>query len=382
MKVRDFNTLEFMSWLLSLSATHNGVVVLKLTKKLDTSKLDRSMLAQSKKQPMLGVTIKSDIPGFFKSNTIPSVMKINDRRSINDICNDELAKGFNEGEALLRLLYMEGSDYLVCVFHHIIGDAVSCIQFLTDLMLSSDSNFSQESTSSENFPDFLNLYPKFNSSVFTGRSCINTKITKTHHSVFRGSKFVEISEKLKEIPSSSNSQIIWWLFNAARKTFNLNSYNVSMPFNLRRLRNIASDERLSFYSSFISCELSTNDTVQDISKKTRKEFLHGKPMLNISQINECCNNIGSIDDFTNSFSSKTPSLVISSNKVINDQKDKIGISELLVFVSAQDFFSSSCSFTIQYGLTDKSISVCVSYPYPLMNEEKVDLFFQELTKLI
>lgn len=381
LKIRDFNTLEFTSWVLSSSSPHNGIVALKLNEKADLTGLETALVLAIKNQPMLSVTINSEASGFFTTNSILTIEKIDDNRALKEICDAELAKEFKYGDSLVRFFYINNLDYLICVFHHIIGDAASCIQLLNGVLniyygKSSDIKFTEE-----NFPNFLDVYPKSNISLFIRDSICSNNITKTDYVVFSGDTYVEMIRNFNNRFISINSQIAFFLFKAACESFNLNYYTINMPFNLRRLRNITSDDRLSFFTSYVSCEIGVENTMEDISKKTRAEFLKGRPMINIHRTNEILSEVTSGVDFINRFSSYEPSLVISSNKI--NTGDKLSyISDLLIFVNAQNYFSSSGSFTIQYGLTESSLSICVSYPHPLVNQEKINLFFNNLKKLL
>ena len=380
MKIRDFNTLELMSWILSLSSPHNGIVAFRLNEKGDLPKLQCAVNQAIKIQPMTSVTIRLDEPGFFVTKSNSTIKKIDDHKELKEIFDEELKLRFNYGDSLIRFLYINNLDYVICVFHHVIADAVSCIKFLENVLKIYHNKPSSGNIHGLSFPDFLDIRPKLDvSSLIKNDVCKNS--TKTDYMVFNSDTYVKIKKKFDNKFISVNSQIVYFLFQAACESFDLDHYTVNMPFNLRRFDAGVSDERLSFFTSYISYEVNLKNTMEDVSKMTKIEFLKNTPMKNVQKTNTYINNISSSKDFIDSFSSNQPLLIISSNRI--DEEDHLNcVTELLVFVSAQNFFSSSNSFTIQYGLTKNSLSICISYPYPLVLPEKINLFFDKLKKLL
>ncbi len=391
MPIKNFNTNEYSSWILSQGSPHNCIIVAGVSEDIEIDRLKKSVQLASSEQEMLQYSISRDVCGFIKINEAMPVSETHDQ-NWQTVAETELAKNFSDNGVLARIILLKNKNiqYIVLCFHHIVGDGISGIHFLLRIL---HFYCDLDASSSPNFKNLLRDFtiPEPNSRLAEGYAFNPSAVTKIQSIKIDLAAVKRIENMAKISGFSLNAYLYANILQVASDVFDTNYFNVSIPVDLRVKKNNPIIFPLKFHTSWIDFQWkkaiseNTLETVQFLQSQMRSDFRKKQYISNLNILTEQINKRENNFNFSKSFISKEPTICISNAGAIDTiMRDRniilpFQLVELHLSVNAQAYMGTHDSFTVQLSqLKNYGQFININYPSSLINEQKISYFLDRI----
>lgn len=374
MNLKPFNVNEYCSWITSQYSPHNCIIVGAVNETIDVDRLQKCVDMAVDNQLQCHYSISRDVCGFIPISPQINVRKISNNVQWQTIAENELGTSFLDGETLVRVTVLSTSEsqYIIICFHHIIGDGISGVDFLKQLL-----HYYNHPNQACGFNDEKITLPVPVQKVMPASKIVvngKTKI-KTIRVDYELAQSIKIFSKQNKL--TLNACLSDFILRSASSVFHADAFNVSMPVNLRKKHKNNFLNALKFDTSWI--DFLWERGVTNIQSAIKGQLIKQSQKNNLIVLNKLLNDSESHADILINQNPMCQICISNVGSCVNSccNNDSLKLTELHLSVNCEHYHKTRNSFTIQLSeLIDHGLFINVNYCDAHVSDSEVNLFAQ------
>lgn len=290
------------------------------------------------------------------------------------IAEKELATSFSFEETLARITVLKNSlgRFILICFHHIIGDGISGIDFLKQIL----HYYAYPQEKLQMNPESIEIptpQPKISFAPEI-KIKVRTKVKTLH---IEDNIIQDLRNDATINGLSLNACLSYLILESASTAFQVSKFQFSIPVNLRQKSHLLNP--LRFYTSWIDFEWEPSISIPSIIKQKLRDQT---AINNMHALTEVINKRKSDKDIL-IHDNPIPRIFISQTKIFNNALDHdLKLTECHLLVNCECYHHTHSSLTIQLSeLENYRLFINVNYCDALMQETEVDLFLRNLKSI-